>query len=86
MESLAKRKLKNRIKQIQKCMDKAEKLFITLPDDVQNEILQMHNLESSLNHCIRWGQQAADKLANEDFKHLVRNIDKNYTLYIKDIK
>jgi hypothetical protein len=53
---------KKAIKEINKLFNQAEDLFLTLSNETQEKILDYHNENYSLNHCIRWGIQASDEL------------------------
>jgi len=63
--------LRKELTRIQRLFDKAETIFNTLPDYMQHIILDYHNENTSLNHCIMWGQQAAEELVS-DAKELVK--------------
>ena len=52
-------------------MQKAYKAFGTLSNEEQEACLNFHSEGSSLNHCLRWGEQAAEdilKAISEDGK------------------
>lgn len=56
-------------------MDKVENLFNELPQAVQNDMLEVHNADYSLNHCVRWGGQAAEELLeSKTFKTITENL------------
>lgn len=50
------------IQEINKLFNQAEDLFLSLSNETQDKILEYHNENYSLNHCIRWGIQASDEL------------------------
>lgn len=50
------------LKKIKNLMGKVESLFNELPISVQNKMLEVHNPDYSINHCVRWGGQAAEEL------------------------
>jgi hypothetical protein len=58
------------ISEIEDLLDKATDLFNEIPDSIQTAILNYHNATSSLNHCLRWGLQAAEEL-REDWHTVV---------------
>ena len=47
---------------IHQCMTDAQEAFATLNADENRACFEFHNEASSLNHCIRWGAQAAEEL------------------------
>lgn len=61
MVNLNKKELRS-IKKINKLFDEAENIFNTISNETQDNILQYHNSQYSLNHAIRWGLQASDDL------------------------
>lgn len=70
-----KKLVRKNLKQIKTLMDKVEKLFNVLPTIVQDNILEVHNLDGSLNYCIRWGQQAATELLEKKtLKKITENL------------
>jgi len=58
--------VRKNIKKIKNLMDKSEKLFNELPISVQDNMLEVHNPDYSLNHCVRWGGQSAEQLLEKD--------------------
>lgn len=75
---MTKPELNLKLKLIKKHFDKIEEIFNTLPNGMQDIILNQHNADCSLNHCIRWGQQAADELcqiSNIILKHYKKNYE-----------
>jgi len=70
-----KKLVRKNLKKIKSLMDKVETLFNELPNGVQHNMLEIHNSECSLNHCVRWGGQAAEELLEENnFKNLFENL------------
>lgn len=57
-----KKLVRKNLKKIKSLMDKVETLFNELPNSVQNNMLEVHNPDYSVNHCVRWGGQAAEQL------------------------
>lgn len=55
---------KIQLRRIQILMEAADSIFATIPRDRQNEILDFHNEEGNLSHCIRYGEQAATEILN----------------------
>ena len=53
------------INQIEDLLTKAAGLFNTMPREVQNEIYKYHNSTTALNHCLRWGPQAAEDISKD---------------------
>lgn len=47
---------------ILKSLADANELFESLPEDIKNETLTFHSEGYSINHCVRWGYQAAEEL------------------------
>ena len=50
------------VKIIGAMLSKAHDMFKELPDEVQVQMLDFHNEGTSLNHCLRWGDQACEDL------------------------
>lgn len=50
------------IANIKKHFNEAEREFRTLSSEENHDVLDFHNEGSSLNHCIRWGLQAAEEI------------------------
>lgn len=48
---------------IKEQMDYIGELFDSLSQETQDQFLKLHNEHHSLNHCLRWGRQAANELA-----------------------
>jgi len=70
-----KKLVRKNLKKIQKLMNKAETLFNELPSTVQNDMLEVHSADYSLNHCIRWGVQAPEELLErKNFKTITENL------------
>lgn len=70
-----KKLVRKNLKKIQKLMNKAETLFNELPSTVQNDMLEVHSADYSLNHCIRWGVQATEELLErKNFKTITENL------------
>jgi len=70
-----KKLVRKNLKKIKVLMDKVETLFNELPSQVQNDILQVHEADASLNHCIRWGVQASEELLDKkNFKTITNNL------------
>lgn len=57
-----KKLVRKNLKKIKSLMDKVETLFNELPNSVQHNMLEVHNPDYSINHCVRWGGQAAEQL------------------------
>ena len=51
----------------------AEDLFNQIPDEIQQSILKYHNDHATVQHCIRWGLQAASDI-RKDWHTVVANI------------
>ncbi len=54
--------MKQTLRKINKLFEKADELLSSLSNEEQERILQIHNENHSLNHCIRWGLQASEEL------------------------
>ena len=50
------------IEKILRCMQEAEAAFSSLNADENKACFDFHNEGNSLNHCIRWGLQAAEEI------------------------
>lgn len=53
------------LKTIQKLLAEAASKFNSMSNEAQNQILEFHNENSSLNHCLRWGEQACEELVED---------------------
>jgi hypothetical protein len=51
--------------EVKKHMDAAAEAFSRLNATENHACLDFHHEHSSLNHCVRWGQQAAEELLIE---------------------
>ena len=69
---------KKEMKKIEKCLNKAHDLFNNLPTGLQDEVYDIHNSENSLNHCLRWGLQAAEELSSKYAKEVITSYNQNY--------
>lgn len=76
VETTERKKLvRKNLKKIKALMDKVETLFNELPSQVQNDMLEVHNSDYSLNHAVRWGVQASEELLNKkNFKTITENL------------
>ena len=70
-----KKLVRKNLKKIKSLMDKTESLFNELPNSVQNNMLEVHNSDGSLNHCVRWGGQATEELLEKgNFKIITQDL------------
>jgi hypothetical protein len=53
---------KQTIKEINKLFNQIEDIFNKLSIGTRDKILQFHDENYSLNHCIRWGIQSSEEL------------------------
>lgn len=53
---------KEAIATILRCMEEAEAAFAVLSNAQRDACLDYHSEGCSINHCLRWGQQAAQEL------------------------
>ena len=53
------------LKDIKSKFSEIELLFWNLPVEMKEEILDFHNENSTLNHCIRWGNIAVYEIIEE---------------------
>ena len=53
---------RNKLALISLLLNKAEAVFSTLAAVDDHAVLDFHNVEGSLTHCLRWGPQAAEEL------------------------
>lgn len=60
--SIQKKIVRKNLKKIKTLMDKVEVLFNELPKSVQDNMLEVHNPDYSVNHCVQWGGHAAEQL------------------------
>jgi hypothetical protein len=54
-----------KLKTIAVLLNQAEALFASLSNVERDAILDFHHVDSSLNHCLRWGPQAALEILSE---------------------
>jgi hypothetical protein len=70
-----KKLVRKNLNKIKKLMNKVETLFNELPNQVQNDMLEVHNPDYSLNHAVRWGVQASEELLDKkNFKTITENL------------
>lgn len=50
------------LKRIRALMDQIDKEFVGLSEDAKEQVLDFHNENTSLNHCVRWGLNAVNEL------------------------
>lgn len=50
------------LKLIGAMLTQAHTLFKEMPNEVQDQMLDFHIENASLNHCLRWGEKACDDL------------------------
>ncbi len=66
---------RDNLKKIKTLFAKMETLFNELPNSVQNNIFEIHNSESSLNHFVRWGEQnTGELLETKTFNKITEDI------------
>jgi hypothetical protein len=70
---------KRKMRQINQHFDRIEDILNSLPEGVQQEILEYHNSESTLQHCTRWGLQASTELF-KDAKAFIAKVRENYDI------
>ena len=56
-----------------------EALYNSIPQGLQEEIIEFHNEDGSLPHSIRWGQQATDELI-EAYEETHAKASENYDI------
>ena len=66
--------IRMKMKRIQKKMSDCDAILQSLPEYVQENILDYHGEDYTLQHCLRWGEQAAENLA-EDAKLISKEED-----------
>ena len=54
------------LENIESGLQRINVLFTELQNSTQNEILECHNENFTLNHCIRWGLQAVKEILDDD--------------------
>jgi len=47
------------ISDIEELFQQADALFVTVPPQIQQAILEYHTSNATLQHCLRWGLTAA---------------------------
>lgn len=50
------------LKNIQQLLEQANAIWQEMDSQIQDSLLEFHNEETSLAHCLRWGEQAAYEL------------------------
>lgn len=56
----------NKLKEIQKLIDKATDIYNDLESEQRNQVAEYHNDNDSLKYCLRWGEQAAKDIIEEE--------------------
>ena len=54
--------MEKELKQIKKLFDEAEQIYDKFTPQQQKAIIDFHNVNFNLTHCVRWGLQASDEL------------------------
>ena len=62
--------LRKKLGQIRKAFEKAENAYLTIPENVRNNLNDVHNYEGTINYCYSYGMQACDELAEENLKRM----------------
>jgi hypothetical protein len=68
---------KNNMKSINKLFNELTDKFNTLPQELQNEILNYHNNNATIQHCIRWGLKASEEIIDNSIT-IFNNAEENY--------
>jgi len=70
---------KRRMKVINNLFQQLEKNLNALPQGLQEEILEYHNSDGTIQHCVRWGLQASEEILN-DSKKVFTKAKENYDI------
>jgi hypothetical protein len=70
---------KRRMKVINNLFNQLEKNLNALPQGLQEEILDYHSQDATLQYTIRWGQQASEEILN-DSKKVFNKAKENYDI------
>lgn len=79
MAKLNSTQLKYKMRQINRHFEKIEEILNSLPNGVQEEILEFHGSDSTLQYCTRWGLQASEELY-DDAKKVLKKAKENYDI------
>ena len=61
------------LKEISQLLGRAENLFNNLDATTKDALREYHNENTSLEHCLRWGNQASNELVSLSEKNIGRN-------------
>jgi calcineurin-like phosphoesterase len=59
---------RKQIKQMQKMFEKMDKIYSEFSNETDETIVNFHNEDSTLKHCIRWGLTACEELLDKNAK------------------
>ena len=65
---------KEKISKIKELLNQAEDLYNKVPVEIQEAMLDYHNQDYTLGHCLRWGLQAAEDIV-DDWDEVVLGVD-----------
>lgn len=54
--------LRRKLEKIKRRFEEIEETLQDLPVEIQNEILEYHNQDATLQYCTRWGLSGIDEL------------------------
>lgn len=60
--------------EIRELLEKANDIYLSLPYNLRQALLDFHNPEGSLTHCLRWGTQAAEDICS-DWAKIVSSLE-----------
>ena len=60
-----KNEIKTKLERIRGLISAAGRIYLTLPEEDRNKILEYHNHGATLPYCLRWGEQAAIDLCEK---------------------
>lgn len=70
---------KKRVETINKLFQQIENKLYELPQGLQEEIINYHNSEGTIQHCVRWGLQASQEIL-ADSKKIYDRAKENYDI------
>ena len=62
------------INEVEDLLQKADALYLTIPESIRQTILDYHSPRATLQYCLRWGLQAAYDI-REDWHRVVSDLE-----------
>jgi len=64
--------LLKKLARIERQFEKAEEIFLSIPEQVRERMNRVHYYEGTIPYCYSYGMQACDELAKENMKKMTK--------------